>query len=831
MPPDQAVRAAGRTIGPVLRIKEECRDARKIRLIQEFWQDLRYGARMLRKSPVFTAVAVLTLGLGVGANSAIFSVIDAVLLRPLTFREPDRLARVYTTAFNGVLTKVTSKKDFDDWQQQNDVFEQMAIYGYDGNTITGIGEPRQVDSADAGPALFELFGVSPLLGRTFAPEEYAPNGHRVLLLGEAFWKQQFGSDPNILGRSLVVDGYEATIVGVMPDRFELLVGEVQMWLPFLNAELSRGNRNYWAVGRLKPGISMKQASSEMSSIAARLEQSYHGTNFGWGATVVSMQESIVGDVRLMLLILFGAVGLVLLIACANVANLLLARAAARSQEVALRSALGARRPRLIRQLLTEGALLSALGGSLAIILAIAAVQFLTRVNPRYVPRIDQVKLDFRVIGFTLLLSVVTTFVFGLAPAMRLSATGFTQSLREVGRGAKGSRRHSRIRNLLVVSELAISLVLLIGSGLLMRSFYRLGSIDPGFNTRGLVKAQVVLPDASYKTPAAVTSFYDQLVQRLDSLPGAQSAAVCTTVPLGANGYTPWSSIVPEGRPFTAEETVEAQYRQISPGFFKTMQIPLLVGRDFNQYDTRTSLPVTIVSQTMARQLWPGENPIGKRILTDIDKAVQVVGVAGDITLYTLDQETDAAFYEPLAQQPSGFLSIVARSVSDDAGIASGIRDVVSAVDRGLPVFGVITLNEARYKTLAPRRFTLLLLSIFAGVALLLSAVGTFGVISYSVAERIQEIGIRMALGARRSDVLSMVVRQAARLALAGVLIGLAAAGAITRVMESLLFKVTPTDPLVFTLVSLFLLTVSLAAAYLPARRATKIDPLAALRYE
>src|SRR5215471_20712484 len=830
MAPDEAWRTAKRTLGPLLKVKEECRDTRGVRMIQDFWQDLRYGARLLSRNRLFTAVAVLTLALGIGANSAIFSVINGVLIRPLAFKEPARLVRIYTTAFNGVLTKVTSRDDFLDWQAQNDVFDQLAIYAFDGNTVTGIGEPRRVDSADAGPGFFQLFGVTPLMGRTFSDGECVPGSGRVVMLGEGFWKQQFGSDPNIVGRSIAIDGQEATVIGVIPDRFELLVGRVQLWLPFLHVGEGRGNRDYWAVGRLKPGVKITQAGAQMAGIAARLEELYHDSNYGWGATVVSLQESIVGDARLMLLILLAAVGLVLLIACSNVANLLLARAATRSQEIALRSALGAAPARVIRQLLTEGLLLSALDCGLAILLAIAGTRLLTRMNTHFVPRIDEVSLDFTVIGFTLLLSFAATFIFGLAPALRMSATGFAEALKEAGRGARGSKRQRRIRDLLVVAQLSVSLVLLIACGLLICSFYQLASVDPGFDTRGLVKAQVVLPDSKYQRPAALTSFYDELMSRLGSLPGAQSVAVCTTVPLTGK-HTPWNGVVPDGRPYAPEETTTAQYRKISPGFFSTMRIPLLAGRDFDQYDAEGSQQVTILSQSMAHRLWPDEDPVGKRIFREPGHPILVVGVAGDIKLYGLDNSDDIALYVPFPQAIPGFMSIVARSASSAGSLAGGIQEIVHSIDKDLPVFDVAAMDDVRSDTLAGRRFNMFLLSMFSGLALLLSLVGTYAVISYSVAERFQEIGIRMALGAARRHVVCMIVGQALRHALLGMTLGLLSAWAITRVMESLLFKVSPTDHNVFAFVSIFLVAVSLTAAYIPARKATRIDPLVALRYE
>lgn len=831
MPIEEARRNARRTLGGTDLIKEQCRDARKTRFAAEFWQNLRYGARTLMKSFGFTAAAVLTLALGVGANSAVFSVIDAVLLRPLPLKDSPRLARIYTTAFGGSLTKVTSRKDFLDWQNESRTFEQLGIYGYDSNTLTGLGQPRKIDSIDAGPGFFELFGVAPIAGRTFLPQEFQPNSSSVALLGEGFWKQQLGGSTDVIGRSIILDGKEATVVGILPDSLEDVVGKIQVWLPFLNVDENRGHRNYWAVGRLKPGYTIKQANSEMSGIAARLERAYHDSNYSWGTTVVSLQDSIVGDVRLMLLVLLGAVGLLLLIACANVTNLLLARAARRSQEIAVRAALGASRGRLVRQLLTESLLLSTLGGSVAVALALVAVKFLSRISTDYVPRIDGVRLDINVLIVTLILSVVATLVFGLAPALRLSSASLNDAMKEIGRGRTGSRRQNRFRSVLVVAELAISLVLLVGCGLLIRSFHRLGAVNAGFDADGLTKAQVALAGPAYKSRESLITFYNKLLAGLQTMPQAESAALGTTLPLGGNGYTPWDGVVAEGRPRTPEETIDTQFRQISPGYFTTMRIPLIQGRDFTNFDLDGKKPVVIVSRSLAEHLWPNENPLGKRIPDVAGKTVEVIGVAGDIKLRGLDSPDDIACYLPLAQVPTDYFTIVVKSSAQPSVIAGEVNDIVGSIDKDLPVYAFGTMDEVRSRTLGQRRFNIILLSTFAGLALLLSAVGTYGVVSYSVSERVQEIGVRMALGADRGNVVSLVVGQVLKLSAIAIVVGLVGAAGITRILQSLLFHVSPTDPLVFCAVSIFLAAVAAASAYLPARKATRIDPLSALRYQ
>jgi putative ABC transport system permease protein len=845
MPGDEARRQASRSFGNVDLVKEYSRDFKGGGMLETTLKDLGYGLRMLRKSPAFTVVAVLTLGLGIGANSAIFSVINGILLRPLPFDEPDRLVRVYATAGANVI-EVTSFKDLDDWREQNDVFEQLAIFSGDNDSLGGPDGPESTDTADVSPGFFEMLRVKPILGRTFSDADKP--GHRmdpnypitgadgVVILGEHFWRQRCGSDPSILGTTLTVDGYPSTVIGVVPDGFETLVGHAQLWFPYApNPKEGRDSRHLPIIGRLKPGVSLQQASAEMAVIASRLQQMYPEDDLNFGATVSGLQETIVGNVRLTLLIVFGAVGLVLLIACANVANLLLARAAARGQEMAIRSALGAGRARLTRQLLTEGLMLAALGCLVALPLASAIIRFLIGLAPRDIPRVDNVGLDDRVIGFTILLSFFTSLVFGLAPSLRLSGTAVGDALKEIGRSTSGGRRHSQIRSLLVVSELAISTLLLIGSGLLIRSFYQLRSVNPGFDPRNVTTAEVDLPENMDKGRESRTQFYDSVRQSLDRMPGISTAVGCW-LPLSGGGSS-WEGAVPEGRAFARAEFTETQYRRISPGYFRTMQIPFIAGRDFDDSDGRSGDRVIIVSQSMARKLWPGEDPIGKRLqfglAEDGNKPVpyQVVGLVGDVKWWRLEGAEDMGSYVPVAQDPMPFLNVAVRAEANRAGLAQEITGAVHSISKDLPVIHIRTMDQILDNTLAGRRFTLILICLFAGLALVLATVGTYGVISYSVAERTREVGIRMALGADRKEVVRLVVSQAARLAVIGVALGLAAAFASTRVMESLLFKVSRTDPPTFAAISAILILVSLVASYMPARRAARIDPMAALRCE
>src|SRR5262245_28797407 len=829
MPQDQARLEASKRFGILGAIKEYCLDFKGGGLVETFVADLRYGARMLAKNWVFTSVPMFTLALGVGVNSAIFSAVNGMLLRPLPFDDPDRLAIVRTN-YHGALTKVTSWKDFEDWQQQNGAFEQLAAYTRGGSTLTGAGEPIRIPNVAAGEGFLEVFRVGPILGRLFSPEDFTPNAGRVAVIGQGFWKEKFGADPAIIGRSLTLNGRSTTIIGVMPDRFTAVLGQVGIWHPFGRSDENRGQRYLSIVGKLKPGATVKQASTEIEGIAARLQQSYPDSNDGWGATAMSLQDSIIGDTRLMLLLLLGVVGLVLLIACANVANLLLARGAARSHEIAIRSAVGASRTRVVRQLLTEGMLLSILGGAAAIPLALSGVRLLVKLAPSDFPRLEEVRLDSGVIVFTIILSLATTLVFCLAPALRISQPGTERALKDAGRGTRGGG-HSKLRNLLVVSEVAISLLLMVGSGLLIRSFYRLRSVDPGFNPDRLIKAEVSLPRLRYQTLESTRAFYDRLLAGLGSLPGASSTAVTTTLPLNASSFDTWQWIGYEGQLYTQANTIASQYRMVSRGYFETMQIPLLEGRDFNQYDTKDSKPVVILTQSMAHRLFPDEDAVGKRILYGPNRPFEIIGVVGDIKRAALDNPDDIGSYVSFDQDPAPVLVVVARSESGTSSLAAGIRDVVQGIDKDLPISKIAMMDEVLDTTLAQRRFYLLLMCGFAGLALVLAAIGTYGVISYSVAERTHEVGIRMALGATRMNVTRLVIGQALKFGVLGVAVGVLAAVGLTRVMTTLLFEISPTDPITFGFVAVFLIMISALAAYVPAVRATRIDPIFALRYE
>jgi putative ABC transport system permease protein len=607
-----------------------------------------------------------------------------------------------------------------------------------------------------------------------------------------------------------------------------------MYFPYVPNEIeNRDQRHLQVIARLKSEVSITRAAAEMDGIAARLRDLYPEDDYKMGATVLPVQDMIVGNIRRMLLVLFGAVGLVLLIACANVANLLLARAAARGQEVAIRSALGASRLRLLRQFLTESFVLSVLGGGIALPVAFCVIRLLVRLAPDNIPRLQEVGLDPAVVIFTICLSILTALVFGVVPALRLSTSSFAESLREAGRGARGSRRRAATGRILVVSELAISLILVTGGALLIKSFYNLSSVSPGFNPTNLMVADISLLEPKDK-PGARKTFYDQVYQRIISLDGATSVALTNTLPMGGGGDYSWGGFVPEGRPFNREEQVGAAYMRTSPGYFKTMQIPLIRGREFSDLDGGNAQKVCIVSQTMARQLWPDQDPIGKTLMSgENNRPVPhvVVGVAADVKRFQLDIPDNLVVYVPCAQDPLPFLIVVARTPSDRSQFSAAIKDLIGSVDKDLPVYNIRTMDEVVDTTLELRKFGLILVSTFAGLALLLAAVGAYGVISYSVAERTQEIGVRMALGATHMKIVSLVVGQGFRFALVGTALGLAGVIAMTRLISTLLFEVSPTDPVILALVAGFLFTVSLLAAYIPARRATRVDPMRALRAE
>jgi putative ABC transport system permease protein len=814
-------------------------ESRRSNLLADFFQDLRYAARILWKNPGFTAVAVIALALGIGANTAIFSVVNTVLLRPLPYKDPDQLVMVWEDASrHGYPRDTPAAANFIDWRDQNSTFSGMAAIADNNFNLTGVGDPEQLKGRRVSGDLFPLLGVDPQLGRVFTATEDQPGSQKVVLLSHRLWQRRFGGEASIVGRTLTLNGESYSVVGVMPARFQFPENDDELWVPMAFSAEEAGNRNrhyLQVIGRLKPGVTLAQAQSEMTTIGARLQQQYPQENADLGVAITSLHEHLVGDIKPALLILLGAVGLVLLIACANVANLLLARAAIRQKEIALRVALGARRRRLLRQFLTESVLLAMLGGILGLAIAYLGLLLLGSFIPENISQASEISLDLKVLGFTLGVSLLTGLIFGLAPAIQALRMNQSETLKEGGRDSVTGRSGKRLRGLLVTAEVAVSLVLLIAAGLLINSFLRLRNIDPGFKVDHLLTMKIELPYPKYDEFERRSAFYTELVQRVQSLPGVQSAAVTTNLPLYRQGNS--ISIQIEGRPDPppGQEPIIVT-RMISPRYFETMSIPILAGRQFNDQDTDATPNVVIVSETMARRLWPGENPIGKRIAvtrvrSDADW-IQVIGIAKDVRQFELIREPKPQMY--LSYRQIGFFAaddLVVKTDVEPASMATAVRKVVWNIDKDQPVSSIRTMEEILGDSIARQRFSMLLLGVFAGVALLLAAVGIYGVMSYSVAQRTHEIGIRMALGAQTGAVLKLAVGYGLKLVVAGVLIGLVAAFALTRLMSTLLFGVTPTDPVTFALISLLLVAVAAVASYIPARRATKVDPLIALRYE
>ncbi|MBO0857333.1 MAG: ABC transporter permease [Chloracidobacterium sp.] len=817
--------------------------------MQTLWQDLRYGARMLWKNPGFTLVAVITLGLGVGANTAIFSIVNGLLLNPLPYRNAERLAIIWTHSPGAnVALDWPSPGQFTVIKTENSVFEQLALAQGSNVIITGDGEPERLGAVQASSAVFSLLGAQAAMGRVFTPEEDTPDKTPTVILSHGFWRRRFGADPNALGRTLTINGHGHVIVGVMPPDFSLdhevmpTVGSVAHAEIFMPLPLSvdgmnnQGDENYNLLARLRPGATIAQAQSELNLAVRRLEQQFpdrYPQSRRFSFSIRPLLEQAVGDIRLALYVLLGAVGCVLLIACVNVANLLLARAAAREKEMAIRTAIGAGRWRVGRQLLTESVLLSAVGGALGLLLAIWGLGLLRWLNPSDIPRLAAVGIDKRVLAFTATIAVLTGVLFGLAPALRGSQMNLSETLKEGGRSLAGGG-HRLLRNLLVVTEIALSLVLLVCAGLLIRSFVRVQKVAPGFAPQNVISMRLALVGPAYSDEARRVSFYKQLWERMRRLPGVEAAGGVSELPL--TGGIGWGTITIEGyNASSGQSMIQADGRAASVGYFEAMKIPLIRGRFFAEQDTKESAKVVIVDENMARTYWPNADPVGKRLKFGGPQSkapwMTVVGVAGNVKHYALDADSRVALYTPHLQSGAGSLSVVARTTADPAGLAAAITLEARAIDPNLPIYDVKTMDQWLSESLARRRFAMLMLGLFAVVAMLLAAVGVYGVMSYSVAQREREIGVRVALGAQTRDVLRLVVKQGMSLAGIGVGIGLASAIGATRLMEGLLFGVRSTDLVTFAAIALLLAIVALLACLLPALRATKVDPLVALRSE
>jgi len=801
-------------------------------LLSSIGQDLRYAARMLVKNRGFTAVALIALTLGVGANTAIFSVINTVMLRPLPFAEPERLVRIWESfPEGGWPTFSASHPNFLDWRAKNTSFEQLAAFTDVGLALTSQNDAEILRGIAVTADYLPTLGISPMLGRNFRPDEDVPGGNtRVVILTYGFWQRQFGGDPDVLQKTMTLNGAPFSVIGVLPESFAFATPTLELLVPLApDPARSRGDHRLRVIGRLKPGTTMAQAHAEFSAIAAQLATQFPASNRGWTVVFRSFYEWLVPEQsRQSLLVMAGAVALVLLIACGNVASLLLARGSERQREISIRAALGAARSRILRQLLIEALLLSLIGGALGMAAAVGANRLLLAYAPDALPRLNELSLDARVLGFALLSAIVTGLLFGLVPALQASRPNLTDTLKE---GTGGGTRRQRFRHLLVVGEVALSVALLIGAGLLIRSFWRLQRVDPGFDGTRLLTMRVNLSGLRYPNGDARRVFYDRLLSDVRALPGVEQAATSSIVPLGGGNTSTEVKLL--GRAQGTGRVPGADWRNVSPGYFRTLGIPLR-GRDFNEADTAQSQPVTILSEAAARQYFPGEDPVGKTIILSSfgDNPMTVIGVAGDVRNNALATDAGPTVYGS-ATVYSGWnpMFLAIRTAGDPAALTASMRAAVRAIDASVPAYDVRTAEELIAQSLGSRRFNMYLLGCFAAIALLLACVGLFGVMSYLVSMRTRDIGIRLALGAAPGSVLRLILSHGLLLTTIGVAIGVAGGLALTGTMRTLLFGVEPTDTVTFVSVPLLLIAVALVACYVPARHAMRVDPLIALRSE
>jgi putative ABC transport system permease protein len=801
-------------------------------------RDLRYSLRMLWRRPGFTAVAVVTLALGIGANTAIFSVVNSVLLAPLPYEDPDGLVMVWERqVISNASQQPVSWLNFEDWKGQNKVFEQLAASRGATFNLTRGGETERVTGARVTSNLYSLLRVKPILGRDFLEAEGGPGAGAVALVSYGLWQRLYGADPRLVGQSLQVDGAPYTVIGVLPPGLSFPTADTDLVVPLIPTarEQVRANHFIRVLGRLRPGVSLAGARAEMDTIGARLEQEYPATNAGWRVELIPLYEQLVGNVRPALLILLGAVGCILLIACANVANLLLARAVGREMELAVRTALGAGRWRLIRQLLTESMLLSLCGGLAGLLLAVWGAPALTRLGSGSIPRAGEIGISYRVLAFTVLVSLLTGLIFGIVPALQSSSGRLTNSIREGRRGSTGGLMHKRALGLLVISEVALALVLLVGAGLMIRSFAAVRQTSPGYDPKGILTLGVGLSPIKYPELQQQAAFYQELLNRVEALPGVVSVAGVSRAPVVS--VVSSTDFTIQGTPVAPGHEPSAEYRVISPRYFQTMGIPVLGGREFTVRDTKDTPDAVVINKALAERFWPGADPVGRRIQLSAETTRwrEIVGVVGNEKLSGLDGEMAPAIYVPLTQNtfPNALRSLflVARAQGEPTSLAHGIEKELRSMDQEQAVFQVRLLEEVISNSLAQRRFNSLLLVIFAALAGLLAAVGIYGVTAYTVTQRTHEIGVRLALGAQPGDVFKLVLGQGAKLSLTGIAVGLFAALALTRVLSTLLYGVSATDPFTFLIIPLLLTAVALLASYVPARRATKVEPATALRSE
>jgi predicted permease len=819
--------------------------------METLWQDLGYGFRVLFKNPRFTVVAVLSLAIGIGATSAIFSVANALLLRPLAYKDADRLVILWNRSPGlNVAQDWFSPGQYLDIKAENQVFDEVAATIDSSFNLTGQGTPERVEGARVSSSLFPLLGAQAMLGRVFTPEEDAKGKPPTAILSHGFWQKHFAGDRSVVGKTLSLDGNAVTIIGVMPPDFSLnkevmptvnLINNAELLLPLPLTEAmrtTRSNEDYNIFGKLRSGVSAEQAQADIDRIVSGMKQQYpanYPPSSGFMISVVPLLQQVVGDVRQPLLILLGAVGFVLLIACANVANLQLARAATRQKEIAVRAAVGAGRTRIIKQLLTENILLALLGGLLGLILAVLAIRALRFFGPATLPRLHEIGLDTRVLVFTFFVSLLSGIVFGLAPALRASRVDLNKVLKEGGRGSVGSgmfgRGHYKIRDLLVIAEVALSLILLVGAGLLLRTYQRIQDANPGFDVQNVLSFRMSLPAPKYKG-VAVTAFYKQLSERIKALPGVEAAGTAYSLPMSSVALA-WGPVIIEGYvPKNSADFVMANQRFVSSGYFRALGVPLAKGRYFDERDVKDAQQTVIVNENLAQRFWPNEEAIGKRLeLNDQGPWRTVVGVVRDAKEFSVDKDVPIGVYFPTEQLPTRSMFMVVRTKTDPTPMTMTITKEIQALDPEVPAFDLRTMDARLADSLARRRFSTFLLGLFAAVALVLAAIGIYGVLAYSVNQRTHEIGIRLALGAQPLNISRMVIRQSFVLVAIGTVIGLIGAFALTRFMASLLYGVTATDRLAFVIPPLVLGGVALIAGYLPARRAATVDPMIALRYE
>jgi predicted permease len=836
MSPDEARAAALKSFGDPVRNTELGYDIRGGGWLETLRQDLRYGARMLRKNAVYTFVAGSTLALSIGANTAMFSVINTVLLNPLPYEQPDRLLAVWSLGNRNNRTIPTSAGTYIDWREQNEVFDSIAAYNNGNTNLAEGGQNETLSGALVSHELFRVLSVNPILGRRFLPEEEIPGRNRSVILSNRLWNRRFGSDPQVIGRVVQIGGEPHTVVGVMPANFQFPDREVEIWQPatFDRNNLNRGSNIFRVIARLKPGVTLDQAQSQMTALAERMERQYKN---GLGARVVPFHEQIVGRVRQTLLILFGAVGLILALGCANVMNLSLTKTASRYKEVAIRAALGANRWRLIRQLMTESFLLSVLGSGIGLLLAVWLTRLIASHSVSAAPRMDEVKVDAWVFAFTLAVTLLTGLVCGLAPALGATKLDLHDALKEEGgRGTTMGSSRKRLQKVLVIAEIALALILLIGASLLIRSFLTLRQVNPGFELGNVLTAQIVLPEGRYREPGERADFYRQVIQRVTETPRVQSVGLSWMLPLSGSLFTRRYAV--EGRPVPLPgEELQATYNVVSPAYFRTLKIDLLEGRAFSEQDTLHTAGVVMINEKMARELSaPGESILGKRVRFFNSRDPQppfqeIVGVVRDVRPYKLDSEPISQIYVSTLQVPYSGMYLLVRTGTDPSDMTAAVRNAILAVDPNQPITNIRAMEYYFSESIAEPQFRTLLMGVFAAIALVLAAVGLYGVISYSVAQRASEFGIRMALGARKTDVLKLVINEGGRLILIGLAIGLGGALAMTRIMANMLYQVNHLDTITFVGTPILLGIIAIVACVVPALRATRIDPAIALRQE